>query len=89
MCSTLRSSYWIVEALKYLGQRQGGETWNDHRMAHAHRAWYGNSAEDISVPSTEISTRLSKVSVLTEYGSECLLQGLFLLHLKGIFRSTF
>ena len=39
-------------------------------MVHAHSAWYGNSAEDISVPSTEISTRLSKVSVLKEYGSE-------------------
>ena len=57
---TSRSSYWLVVALKYLGQRQGGETWNGHRMAHAHRAWYGNSAEDISVPSTEISTRKKK-----------------------------
>ena len=27
-------------------------------MAHAHRAWCGNSAEDISVPSTKISTRI-------------------------------
>ena len=41
MCSTLRGSYWLVEALTYLGQRQGGETWNGHRMAHAQRAWYG------------------------------------------------
>ena len=26
MYSTLRSSYWLDEALKYPGQRQGGET---------------------------------------------------------------
>ena len=58
MCSTLRSSYWLDEELKYLGQRQGGETWNGHRMAHAHIVWYGNSEQDISVPSTEISTRV-------------------------------
>ena len=50
-------SCWLVEALKYLGQRQGGETWNCHRIAHAQRAWYGNSAQDISVSGTEISTR--------------------------------
>ena len=29
-------------------------------MAHAHRAWYGNSAEDVSVPNTEISIRKFK-----------------------------
>ena len=46
----------LVEVLKYLGQRQCGETWNGHLMAHQ-RAWYGNSAQDISVPGTEISTR--------------------------------
>ena len=60
MCSTLRSSYWLVEALKYLGHRQGGKTRNGHRMVHAHRAWYENSGEDLSVPSTEISTRQTK-----------------------------
>ena len=72
MYSTHWSSFWLVEALKYLGQRQGGETWNGHRIAHAHSAWYGNSAEDISVPSAEISTKLSKVSVLTKYYFYCI-----------------
>ena len=63
MCSTLRGSCWPVEALKYLGQRQGGETWNGHRMADAQRAWYGNSAHDIPVLGTEISTRNFKLQL--------------------------
>ena len=57
MCSILRGSCWPVEALTYLGQRLGGKILDGKHMAHAHRAWYENKAQVISVTSTEISTK--------------------------------
>ena len=60
MCSTLSELFLASRSAKisrYKGK--DGRPWNGHRMAHAHRARYSNSGEDIPVPSTEVSTRKS------------------------------
>ena len=61
--STHWSSYWIVEALKYLGQRQGGRPGMITAWRMRTELGMEISAKDICVPSTEISTRREKKDI--------------------------